>query len=544
MGFLRVAASTALLATVIGTNTPAIAQQGAQIPHIVSRGGRHALMVDGAPFLMLGAQANNSSNYPAALPKVWSVLDRIHANTLEMPVAWQQVEPVEGRFDFSWVQTLLDQAREHDKRLVLLWFGTWKNTGPAYAPAWVVTDNRRFPRMKKPDGTDGGSLSPMSRTTLEADKRAFLRLMAYLREHDQQNTVIMVQVENEAGSYANPRDYSAAANTLFAGRVPAALARAQRKSGTWAEVFGAQADRAFNTWHLASYINEIAAAGKGVKPLPMYVNAALAQAFGTPDPKNVASGGPQQDVLDIWKVAAPAIDLGAPDIYQSESRNVEEFFRRYTRADNPLMVPEIGNAPKFARYFWSAIGKGAIGFAPFGMDETGYYNYPLGGGPLGPEIIEAFGGPYAAFAPMQRDWARIAFEHPTWGFSKPDDGASQMVTIGDWTVSTSYGEWQFGFKNAAWLKAAPPAWDKEPIGGAVIAQLSANEFLVTGNHVRLNFGTAKGGPANGMMLRVEEGHYENGAWVFERVWNGDQTDYGLNLLDKPVWLKVTMASYK
>src|SRR5438105_8972499 len=97
----------------------------APLPQIVSKNGKHELFVDGAPFLILGAQANNSSNYPAVLPQVWPALDDMHANTLEIPVAWEQIEPVEGRFDFSYVDTLLAQAREHGKRLVLLWFGTW-----------------------------------------------------------------------------------------------------------------------------------------------------------------------------------------------------------------------------------------------------------------------------------------------------------------------------------------------------------------------------------------------------------------------------------
>ena len=45
-----------------------------------------------------------------------------------------------------------------------------------------------------------------------------------------------------------------------------------------------------------------------------------------------------------------------------------------------------------------------------------------------------------------------------------------------------------------------------------------------------------------MVLRVEQGHYDaDGAWVFDRLWNGDETDYGLNFIDRPVWLKVTMG---
>src|SRR5438270_7460409 len=104
----------------------------APLPQIVSENGKHELLVDGAPFLILGGQANNSSNYPAVLPQVWSTIHALHANTLEIPVAWEQVEPVEGKFDFSWLDTLVAQARQKDTRLVLLWFVTFKNTNPAY----------------------------------------------------------------------------------------------------------------------------------------------------------------------------------------------------------------------------------------------------------------------------------------------------------------------------------------------------------------------------------------------------------------------------
>lgn len=542
----RSGVTATLVALLTATNTPAAAQQAeAPLPRLVTNGNHHALLVDGSPFLMLGAQANNSSNYPSALPKVWPVLDQLHANTLEIPVAWQQVEPEEGKFDFSWVQTLLEQARSHDKRLVLLWFGTWKNTNPNYTPAWVLTDNRRFPRMKKPDGSDSYALSPMYRSTLEADKRAFVQLMSYLKAHDPQNTVLMVQVENETGSYGNPRDYGMTAQKLFDGPVPAALVKALHKQpGNWARVFGDQADRYFNTWYLARYVNEIAAAGKEVKPLPMYANAALAGAFGTPDPKAVASGGPQWDVLDIWKAAAPAIDIEAPDIYDAKSADVAAYLDHYDRPDNPLFVPETGNAPKFARYFWSALGHGAIGYAPFGMDATGYFNYPLGAGPLDDEIIDAFASKYALIAPIDRDWARIAYEHDTWGCSRPDDGAAQKKTFGAWTITAKYGQWQFGPDEDDMRRQDAPPWAAKPIGGCLVAALGPDTFLITGDHVRLHIDASNDGPPHPLMVRVEEGHFDKGTWVMDRVWNGDETDYGLNFVDTPYLLKVTMGSYK
>ncbi|WP_188772505.1 DUF5597 domain-containing protein [Novosphingobium endophyticum] len=512
------------------------------LPRLESRDGRHALIVDGAPYLMLGAQANNSSNYPAMLEAIWPMLETIHANTLEIPIAWEQVEPAEGKFDFSYLQALLDAARAHDKRLVLLWFGSWKNTGPSYTPAWVKLDNKRFPRMKTPDGSDHYVLSPLSKSTMAADRRAFVKVMEYLRDHDRQNTVIMMQPENETGSYGLPRDYSPEGNKLFAQQIPAVLAKKTGKTGTWQQAFGKQAPRAFNTWYVASFVNAIAEAGKAVKPLPMYVNAALAGPSDVPDLEGVASGGPQWDVLDIWKAAAPAIDFAGPDIYDRKSDNVIKYLDKYARPDNALMVPEIGNAKEYARFFWPTIGRGGIGFAPFGMDDTGYSNYPLGTRVLDKETLAAFALPYATLEPIMRDWARIAFTRPTWGEAKPDDGAPRSTVMGKWRITATWGLSQFGEADWTWLPAEPPSWADEPVGGVAVAQFSDNEYLVMGDHVRVRFSPA-GGEPNGVILSVEEGTFKDGKWVMTRVWNGDQTDYGLNLTDRPQVLKVTTGFY-
>lgn len=526
-----------------GEAAAAQAESAAQSPRIVTRNGRHALLVDGKPFLILGAQAHNSSNYPDMLPKVWPVLDRIHANTLEMPVAWQQVEPVEGQFDFSFVDTLLAEARAHDKRLVLLWFGTWKNTAPSYTPDWVKLDNRRFPRARKPDGSDHYLHSPHGRNTLEADKRAFVALMQHLRRVDPQNTVILVQPQNEVGSYGNPRDFGPEAERLFRQPIPPALARATGRSGTWSQAFGKQADRAFNSWYTARYIEEIAAAGKAVKPLPMFVNAALHSPFGEADPASVSSGGPQWDVLDIWKAAAPSIDFAAPDIYARDERTVSAWLDGYTRPDNPLFVPEIGNAADYARFFWPVVGRGGIGFAPFGMDDSGFHNYPLGAKQLDAQTLDAFARPFALFRRIGADWARLSLEHPGWGVARPDDGSSRSTRMGDWTVTVSFEEWQFGQRDWTWLKRDPVPWAGTPVGGAAVLQIAPDQFLVAGDHARVVIAPAPG-TRNGLLLRVEEGSFEDGRWKTRRIWNGDQVDYGLTFTDRPALLRVTMGSYK
>src|SRR6185369_1158780 len=122
---------------------------------------------------------------------------------------------------FSFLDALLPQAREHKVRLGLLWVGSWKNNGPNYAPEWVKLDNKRFPRVITADGKTLNSLSPHAIATLEADRKAFTALMRHLKSVDDQHTVIMMQVQNEPGTYGSVRDYSPAAEKLFAGQVPA-----------------------------------------------------------------------------------------------------------------------------------------------------------------------------------------------------------------------------------------------------------------------------------------------------------------------------------
>ena len=514
----------------------------AELPHLAHSGGRHALLVDGEPFLMLGAQTNNSSNYPAELPKVWPVIRALHANTLEIPVAWEQVEPQEGRFDFSWVDTLLGQARQNNVRLVLLWFGTWKNTNPQYTPEWVKSDTKRFPREIKPDGTSHWVMSAHGRATLEADKRAFAALMAHLRAADPQHTVIMMQVENETGSYGIPRDFSATAQRLFAQPIPAELARRAGKSGTWSQAFGKTAGQAFNAWYVARYVDEIAAAGKAQLNLPMYVNASLTDPFTLEGVEKGASGGPNWNVIDIWKVAAPHIDIEAPDIYSAEYPKYAKWIEHYRRPDNPLLIPETGNDVPFARFLWLALGNGAIGWSPFGMDATGYFNFPLGAKQLDAETLGAFSAKFALMAPIARDWAKLAYEHPTAGFAKPQDGSDQTAVLGRWKITAKYGLWQFGIED--WPKTLGSPGKDLPIGGAALIQLAPDEFLVAGSDLRLRFALDKPGIGeNSQFLDVEEGTFENGRWVMERRWNGDQVDYGLNLTS-PTLLKVRLGTYR
>lgn len=223
-----------------------LTQGSRPIPSIAQRDGRFALMVDGKPYLILGVQANNSSAWPAYLDKVWPAAETLHANTVELPVYWEQIEATQGKYDFSLVDLLLRQARDHHVRLVLLWFGTWKNGSSHYTPEWVKLNQETYPFLRNDKGETLDSPSPFSKAFLEADIAAFRRLMRHLKEADPERTVLMVQVENEAGVWGGVRDFGAEAQNAFAGKVPEKLVKGLGKQpGTWGEVFGEDADEVF-----------------------------------------------------------------------------------------------------------------------------------------------------------------------------------------------------------------------------------------------------------------------------------------------------------
>ena len=512
---------------------------GAPIPRIVSKEGRHALMVDGAPFLILGAQVNNSSNWPQALDDVWPAIDVVKPNTVMVPVAWEQVEAKEGTFDFSFVDVLLKQAREKKVRLILLWFATWKNNGPNYAPAWVKLDNTRFPRVVTADGRTLNSLSPHAQATLDADRKAFVALMTHLKAADPQRTVIMVQPQNEPGTYGSVRDFSPLAQKVFEGPVPDALLKKLGKApGTWREVFGTDADEFFHAWHIAHYIDQVAEAGKAVYPLPMYINAALRGPFNPGQPGQYASGGPTDNVLDVYKAAAPHIDLLTPDIYMPEYTHYTTVLDRYARADNPLFVSETGNREEYARYFFSALGEQAIGWSPFGIDYSRYSNWPLGAKHMDEKMLATFALNYALVKPAARVIAQASFEGKVRGTAEQPGHAVQTVKIDDrWNMVVTYGVPQF------WFQGEPPG-NPEPIGRALVVQLGPDEFLVAGAHARINIDAADPAVAARQIYEyVDEGTYVDGKWVFRRRWNGDQTDYGLNFSSVPQLLRVKLATY-
>ena len=387
-----------LLALVLALTASSALAQVKPIPQLVKKDGKFTFLVDGKPFIMMGGQVGNFSAYPDLMERAWPAFKAMNANTVEYPVYWNVIEPVEGRFDFTAFDTILRGARAQDLRVILLWFGTWKNGAMDWTPNWVKSDPARFPRVLDYGGRPIRVLSPVSKTNLEADKRAYAAMIKHLKEIDEaERTVIMVQVENEPGSLGSVRDYSPEANKLYNGPVPAALTTALKKQpGTWKQVFGRIGEEAFSAYYLSSYINEVARAGKEIYPLPTYVNV-WNGGNGTNDNfdlfdrpgETYPSGGAVSHMLDLWKANAPQIDAIASDIYHTSPMNYRMILDRYTRPDNPLLIVETGQAIASRFFFYALADYSAIGFAPFGVD---------GGGGLRPDMA-AIGADFRVVGP-------------------------------------------------------------------------------------------------------------------------------------------------
>jgi hypothetical protein len=506
-------------------------------PRLVENNGRHALIVDGKPFLVLGGQINNSSAWPATINDVWPVLEGMHANTVEAPVYWEQMEPRPGQFDFSMVDMLVDQARQHHFHLIVLWFGTWKNGEMHYVPDWIKSNSARYPRMIDERGEPIQVLSASSQDNLEADRSAFRALTHHLHEIDStQHTVLMIQVENESGAIGAVRDHSPLAEKQFEGQVPAELTtRLQKPAGTWSQVFGADADETFQAYTQASYINEVAKAGKEEFPVPMYCNVWVQYPKGytirgRQNPGlDYPSGGAVQTMISLWKIAAPAIDILAPDLYSSDRSFQKELLATYARPDNPLWVPEAGLGESFAAGFVYELGMGGIGFSPFGTDQTSWTLKPG-------QLPEAHAETFALLAPLDGVIARLNYEGKLKTAVEEDGNPEKTLRFGRWVAKVG-----FGFPQRDGEQHAPGT--KENLGRAFVAQLGPDQFLVTGIEARVTFSLAPEEKGHMQIMKAEEGSYHGETWQPARIWNGDQTDRGLNFSHQHSVVLIQLGTY-
>lgn len=559
-------------------------------PILIRKGNSAHIVTNGQPMLMIGGEMGNSS--ASTLEDVkshFSYLHRLGLNTVLVPLTWELIEPVEGVFDMSSLNNILSQARNNDLKVVLLWFGAWKNSMSCYAPEWFKRDVNRFPRAHTPEGKPVEEASSLSKNVLNADCRAFCKVMEYLRDHDQQQTVIMMQVENEIGMIEVPRDYSPDATKMYNSAVPQQLtdyliknyktlhpylkeklekngfgaAEIQKKLGNdasqknanihWSTLFGDDiyAEEIFQTWTYATYVQQIAEAGRKIYDLPMYVNVALNSRGRTPG--QYPSGGPLAHLIDLWHCGAPAIDVLGVDIYDT---GIKSWLDKYHLENNPLFVPEIRLEDKDAMYALYAFGHhDAMGFCPFSIEDYPLYANTSGNDTKEMDLsqddqLNAFSSDHSAkhYSPIASVYRLLHQVEPLiidrQGTADMDavlldnDQREAEIFTPDGirlTIKHSYSlGWEPGAKDEIWPEAA-----------CIILRLAKDDYLVVGSGVVITYspaesstqwqkGDARIGLAKCELVSFEQQKKKNidklninsNAMKVIRHLNGDQTHQG------------------
>jgi beta-galactosidase GanA len=527
------------------------------MPHLTHQHGASQIIVDGRPFLVRGGELENSSaSSPSYLDTIWPKVVAMHFNTVLAPVYWELIEPKEGNFDFRTVDSLLHGAQKHNVKLVLLWFGTWKNSMSCYVPGWVKRDEARFPRVARSDGSSVEILSALSASTLEADSRAFVALMKHLKEIDSMNhTIIMVQVENEVGMIPEPRDHSTLANAAFLSPVPSALtdylmnnrdllapqlreawaSRGFKIGASWPDTFGtgAMTDELFTAWTEGHFTGQVAAQGKAIYPLPMFVNAALVRPGKLPG--QYPSGGPLPHLFDIWHAAAPAIDFLSPDLYFP---NFVEWANQYVRPGNPLFIPETGRVDAdemSANALYSYGELNAMGFSVYAPEF------------LKPQEQQALGNAYAIInqiTPLilnNQGRGRMVGVRAPAQFDGTVDLTDQKFTLGDYTFSIQ-------FKEPAPISVGAKAETDSPgAHGGLIIQLDSDDYLFAGTGMIITFGVHDSGQSIVGIDSIWEGNFVDGVWAPGRNLNGDDDNQGRYLrmpADKFTIRRVRLYHYR
>lgn len=529
-----------LIGSLAASLTTQVSAQGIAAPHLEKRGAVTQLIVDGRPFVMLSGELSNStsSNLEYIKP-TWAKLAAAGLNTVVTPLSWELVEPTEGKYDFALVDGLLAQARTEHLRIVFLWLASWKNGMSSYPPVWVKQDTKRFPRVML-NGVKVGVLSPQSTATRDADARAFAALMAHIKAVDStEHTVLMMQVENEVGVLNGSRDHSPEAEKAFASAVPAELPQflkahkanldpelltlweqnGEKMSGRWDEVFGSgvRADEIFMAWHYARFAQDVAAQGKAVYDIPMFVNCWLGGE--NVKPGDYPSGGPQPRVVDVWRAAAPAtgpgIDIYAPDLYQSDFVG---WSNRYHRDGNPLFMPEtVGGASGAGNVFYAVGEHAAICFSPFAIERTLTVDFLKPDSAAGTTVFGIhipapdLAASYRTIAEVWPQLAEAQAKGNAHGFLLDKAHPSVDFPINGYIAHVSL-DGVFGYTA-----------DK---GFGLIYATGPAEFMGAGSGFKVSFSLPNGGSTQIGIGTVDEGKFVDGQWVAGRRLNGDENDQG------------------
>lgn len=531
-----------------------------RMPYLKEINGKKVLSVHDKPFLVLAGEVHNSaSSSIECMEAAWEKAISLGMNSLLLPVTWENIEPEEGIFDFTLVNQLIEQARKYNKKIVFLWFGAWKNAQCYYAPSWVKKDVTRFRRAEVKKGHNFTNLEDfygMPYTTLsylceetkKSDARAFKELMKHIKDFDgEENTVIMMQVENEPGLQGAARENSDHADEIFKSEVPQefvafmksnsdSMAEDVKKAvkfgaydGNWSEVFGEVAEEVFSAYHVATYINTVASEGKKEYALPLAVNCWLDKGQ---KPGLYPSGGPISRMMEVWKFCAPEIDVIAPDIYVPNFMDVCD---DYIKLNNPLFIPEtVTHAYAGPRQLYVVGHYHALGYAPFGFEGMGEEFSAIDSYLFGVETAD----------PLFEVPQDVHEYH--WITKTLDDLSPLLLTKYGTTdlqaISCERKDDDIMLFGEYGIKVMTESQMISRRDGVCLAlKIAEDEFYLIANGCIIHpFSLSKEKPYSGI-LSLEEGSYEDGVWKAHRRLNGDEV--AIMRYEKPTLLRMKVYSY-
>ncbi|MDO4215858.1 MAG: DUF5597 domain-containing protein [Bacteroidales bacterium] len=541
----------------------------AQIPTLQGKGKQTKLMVDGKPFVMLSGELHNSTASSIAYMEKERTFQRMKdmgLNSVIATISWEQFEPTEGTFDYTLMDYLLKQANEKDLRLSIIWFGTFKNPFMTYAPSWVKKDAKRFPRAVDDKGKELEMMSLFGKNIAQADAKAYATLLKYLKEKDTTHRVIMMQIENEPGLSGTYRDYSEAANKAYEGEVPAELISYLKKNkntlqpdvkaaweeagcktkGSWEEIFGKSVyekvegqdkilhltEHLFTAWHYGKFLNEVSKAGKEVYALPTFVNASVFGKFARGN--SLGNGCSIADFLDIYRCAAPYMDVFTPNSYMQE---LDWLCEQFQWKDNPILIPE--STLVAARGLFVIGEHSALCFSPFGIDATAQEMNPARA-----KQEQLLRDSYNALSSMGNVLTDKLGTPQLRGVYLYPGHESQTITMGKWELS--FGP-KKGFDIGALMAPAGGGFKAEEKpkteGGALIVQTAEDEFYVVGYGFNCDMKLANPGKTRFAGYdTIYEGHFQDGKFIPGRLLNGDERNVFAEKDELKV-LKVNTYSY-
>lgn len=520
-------------------------------PAIEHHGDWARITANGKPMLMIGGELGNSSASTLDdVKRIFPHLKALGLNTVLAPVTWELIEPVEGAYDFTSLDNIITEARNNDLKVVVLWFGAWKNSMSCYAPEWVKRDTKRFARVHDRNGTPMEEASSLSANVLNADKKVFCQIMKHIREVDEQEqTVVMVQVENEIGMIKEPRDYSKDATKMYNSQVPKELttylmanrgklnnSRLEIKSdkGSWAELFGNDlyAEEIFQAWTYAKYVEEIAKAGKGIYNLPMYVNVALNSRNRKPG--EYPSAGPLAHLIDIWHCGAPSIAVLGLDLYDKGFRDWTD---KYHLKNNPLFIPEIRLEDQDAMRALYAFGHhDAMGFCPFSIEDypllcnntqNDWRNMDL----TQDDQLNAFSSAGSSLSPLASAYRLLRQTEPLILKYQGTDNMDAVIIDNEQReaeittpdgitlhIKHSYSlGWEPGAKSEVWPEAA-----------CIVIRQGKEDYIVIGSGIVITY-TKDNGKQIGLAKCEQIEYADNGNMRIVRHLSGDQTHQGRHI---------------